>query len=157
MPTVFVYGALMTHPEALARGEAAFVRDHAVRFTLRGLPFFEPAFAALEPEQGARAWGVVCEWSERAWASALRRERPYVARSVTVETKRGAKLDALALFVARFRNTAGEAAPSARYAALLLRGAEHHGFPEDVVARYRSLVERGPAWTRRLATLLGRP
>ncbi len=153
MPRAFVYGALMTHPHALARGEPAWVDDHAVRFTVRGLPLLEPAFAALEPAPGARAWGVAVEWSDRQWARICRREWPYDVREVIARTKRGAERPCLAFFIGgAFRIR--ERTPSARYARLLLDGAEHHALPAEVVQRYRELVEKGARWSVRLRELL---
>lgn len=155
MPTVFVYGSLMLHPEALATGRSACLEDHAVRFTVPGFPPLEPAFANLEPAPGERAWGVVAEWSESAWRRARRAERPYDVRTIAVRVGGDEPRAALAFFLVA-APLAREKVPSGRYARKLWRGAEHHGLPDDVVARYRALAERGSPWTRRLEDLLRR-
>lgn len=153
VPRAFVYGALMTHPHALAYGEPAWVDDHAVRFVARGLPLIEPAFAALDSVAGSRAWGVSVEWTDRQWANICRREWPYDTREVLARTKRGEERSCLAFFIGggfRIR----ERTPSARYARLLLKGAEHHALPAEVITRYRELAERGARWSIRLRELL---
>jgi len=156
VPLAFVYGALMTHPHVLAHGEAGWVDDHDVRFVYRGLPLIEPAFAALEPAHGARAWGVITEWSDAQWRRVCRRERGYDVRAVIARSRarRGEDKPCVAFF-ASSRMRGAERLPSARYARLLLRGAEHHALPAEVIARYRTLVERGARWSMRLADLLG--
>jgi len=155
VPLAFLYGALMTHPHVLAHGEAGWVDDHEVRFVYRGLPILEPSFAALEPMHGGRAWGVIAEWSDADWRRVCRRERGYEVREVIARTKRGHERPCVAFFASP-RVRAAERPPSARYARLLLRGAEHHALPAEVCARYRTLVERGARWSMRLTDLLGR-
>jgi hypothetical protein len=153
VPRSFVYGALMTHPHVLAHGEPAWVDDHAIRFVRRGFPLLEPAFAALEPVIGGRAWGVFVEWSDAQWARVRRREFGYDAREVIAHNRRGEQKSCLALFAGNgFR--ARERTPSARYARLLLKGAEHHALPAEVVERYRTLVLQGASWAVRLKELL---
>jgi hypothetical protein len=155
MPTIFVYGARMLHPWVCAHGVAACVDDHAIRFVVRGVPALEPAFAALTPEPGARAWGVVAEWPEAIWSPIRRLERPYEERPVVAIRRDGARVDAQALFLARAPRSA-EGRPSARYADLLLRAAERFGFPEETVARYRALRDGGPRLTLAAAESLAR-
>ncbi|MGZ3420941.1 MAG: hypothetical protein ACXWUG_23515 [Polyangiales bacterium] len=155
MPTIFVYGAVMTHTHSLAHGEAAYIEDHAVRFVVSGVPILEPAFAALEHSPGERAWGVVADWPDRVWAPVRMRETPYVERPVRTVTKSGAVREAIALFLKRAR-ASSEQSPSARYASLLLQGAQKFEFPEDVIARYRRAVEQGPQLTYGIAKLFGR-
>lgn len=155
MPTIFVYGAVMTHTHSLAHGEAAYVEDHAIRFVLSGIPILEPAFAAIEAASGERAWGVVADWPEQVWAPVRRRERPYVERPVRTITKSGVVREATALFLNRAPG-GEEGAPSARYASLLLQGAQEFGFPDEVIARYRRALERGPQLTYGVAKLFGR-
>ncbi len=155
MPLAFVYGALMTHPHVLATGEPGWVDDHDVRFVYRGLPLIEPSFAALEPAHGSKAWGVITEWSDAQWLRVCRRERGYDVRDVLARNRRGEERPCVAFFASR-RVRAVERPPSARYARLLLRGAEHHAFPADIVAKYRTLVERGGRWSLRLADLFNR-
>ncbi|MBI2393454.1 MAG: gamma-glutamylcyclotransferase [Deltaproteobacteria bacterium] len=152
MPRAFVYGALMAHPHVLATGEAASVDDHEVRFVYRGLPLLEPSFAALEPSPGGRAWGVLVEWSDEAWARVCRRERGYDTRKVVARSRRSAEVECLAFVVTPWLRTR-ERTPSARYARLLLRGAEHHALPAEVIERYRALAERGARWSTRLSEL----
>lgn len=158
MPLVFVYGAVMTHAHVLAHGEAAFAEDHAIRFVVGGVPWIEPAFAALEPAPGERAWGVVAAWPDAAWAKVRRRERPYEERRVCVTSGSGAgsseTREAIALFLTG-RRRRDEGAPSARYASLLARGAERFGFPADVIDRYRRLEAEGPRLTLSLVRWLG--
>jgi hypothetical protein len=155
VPLAFVYGALMTHPHVLANGEAGWVDDHDVRFVYRGVPLIEPSFAALEPMHGAKAWGVITEWTDVQWQRVCRRERGYDVRDVIARNKRGEERPCAAFFVSK-RVRAAERPPSARYARLLLRGAEHHALPAEVVARYQSLVEHGARWSMRFSDLLGR-
>jgi hypothetical protein len=155
VPLAFVYGALMTHPHVLAHGEAGWVEDHDVRFVYRGVPLIEPSFAALEPATGEKAWGVIAEWSDEQWQRVCRRERGYDVRRVLARNKRGEERECVAFFASSLTRAA-ERPPSARYARLLLRGAEHHALPTEVVAKYRTLVERGARWSTRLADLLGR-
>jgi hypothetical protein len=155
VPTIFVYGAVMTHTHSLAHGEAAYVEDHAIRFVLSGIPVLEPAFAAIQVAAGERAWGVVADWPEHVWAPVRRRERPYVEAPVRAITKSGAVREALALFLERAPDR-GERAPSARYASLLLQGAQKFEFPAEVIARYRRAVEEGPQLTYAIAKLFGR-
>lgn len=155
MPLIFVYGAVMSHAHVLAHGEAAFAEDHAIRFVVSGVPWLEPAFAAIEPARGERAWGVLAEWSEADWAKVLRRERPYVERPLRVITTRsGGAREARALFLVG-RRRGGEGAPSARYASLLARGAERFEFPAEVIERYRRLEAEGPQLTLALLRWLG--
>ncbi len=154
MPLIFVYGAVMSHPHARACGEAAVAEDHAIRFVVAGVPWLEPAFAAIEPARGERAWGVVAEWPEALWSPVRRRERPYVERPVRVTTARGEAREAHALFLVG-RRRREEGAPSARYASLLARGAAHFAFPAEVVARYRRLEAEGPQLTLQLVRWLG--
>lgn len=143
----------MTHPFVLSRGEPAWVEDHAVRFTARGLPLLEPAFAALEPVAGARAWGVAVDWTDADWARICRREWPYDLREVIATNRRGEEHTCVAFFIGgRFRIR--ERTPSARYAKLLLNGAEHHALPSEVIMRYRELVEKGARWSVRLREIL---
>lgn len=155
MPSFFVYGALMLHPRALASGVAACVDEHAIRFVVRGLPLLEPAFAALEAEAGARAWGVIAEFSDVEWATVRRRERPYLERPVVARTLAGVQVAARALFPSR-RPGRAEGAPSARYADLLLRGAERFALPAEIVERYRALRDGGPRATLALVDALAR-
>jgi hypothetical protein len=155
VPLAFVYGALMSHPHVLAHGEPAWVDDHAVRFVYRGLPLIEPAFAALDPLPGARAWGVMASFGDTQWIRVRRRERGYDVREVIARTRRGEERPCLAFFVSPLLRSK-ERTPSARYARLLLRGAEHHALPSEVITRYRDLVVRGAQWTIRLSELLGR-
>jgi len=150
VPRAFVYGALMAHPHVLGHGEAAWVDDHAVRFSMRGMPLFEPSFAALEPSVGARAWGALVEWSDAQWSRILLRELGYDTREVIARTKRGREISCLAFFASP-RLRAKERTPSARYARLLLQGAEHHALPGDVIDRYRALANA--SWSKRLVEL----
>jgi hypothetical protein len=154
VPLIFVYGAVMTHAHALAHGEAGFAEDHAIRFVVAGVPWLEPAFAAIEPARGERAWGVLAEWPEAAWAKVRRRERPYVERPVRVITAGREAREASALFLVG-RRRREEGAPSARYASLLARGAERFGFPAEVIARYRRLEADGPQLTLAVLRWLG--
>ncbi len=145
MPRVFVYGALMTHPRILERGERACVRDHAVRFTARGPRFLEPAFAALEPSPGEIAWGVAAALDEEGWRRMRKRELSYLEGCVMAETSRE-HVECIALFI-RPRMRCPERSPSARYASLLPRGAEQHGLPHEVIERYKTLAETGSRFT----------
>jgi hypothetical protein len=161
MPLIFVYGAVMTHAHVLAHGEAAFAEDHAIRFVVCGVPWIEPAFAALEPAPGERAWGVLAAWPDAAWAKVRRRERPYEERRVRVTTASGRAPDetretreAIALFLTG-RRRRDEGAPSARYASLLARGAARFGFPAEVIDRYRRLEAEGSQLTLSLVRWLG--
>lgn len=154
----------MTHAHVLAHGEAAFAEDHAIRFVVAGVPWLEPAFAALEPARGERAWGVVADWPDALWAKVRRRERPYEERRVRVITAGGDPTratreareaqDASALFLTG-RRRSDEGTPSARYASLLARGAERFGFPAEVIERYRRLEAEGPRLTLSVVRWLG--
>ena len=55
MPLIFVYGAVLSHAHVRAHGVAAYADDHAIRFVVSGVPWLEPAFAAIEPAPGKRA------------------------------------------------------------------------------------------------------
>ena len=140
MVQAFVFGALMVHRRALEAGEAATVRDHAVRFVVRG-PGREPSFASLEPAPGEEAWGVLVPFRPLEWAVVRLREFGYRARPVTAITRDGREVACVALFILGPLRRKSEKAPSARYARLLLRGARHHGLPEHVVERYRVFAE----------------
>jgi hypothetical protein len=142
----FVYGALMVHPHVLAQGVRASVPEHAVRFTARGMRFLEPSFAALEEAPGETAWGVLVELADDAWRRIRRRELAYLERTVMAQTAGEEPVESIALFNRRgFR--CAERPPSARYAGLLLRGAERHALPSEVVERYRKLAETGTRWS----------
>lgn len=154
MPNVFVYGALMTHPVALRSGVGASVADHAVRFLTLGLPFLEPAFALLVPAPGETAFGAIVPFDDATWRLERAAEATYTTAGVRATTLAGDPVEAIAL-VAGFRTRRIERAPSARYASLLLAGAEHHGLPADVIARYQALRASGPSLTLRLARMLG--
>lgn len=140
MVLAFVFGALMVHRRALERGEAACVRDHAVRFVVGGVRR-EPSFASLVEAPGEEAWGVVVPFTPLDWIWVRMKEFGYRARPVVATTKAGREVACRALFVLPFL-AAPERPPSARYARLLLRGAEHHGLPGAVVERYRRLATR---------------
>ena len=70
-------------------------------------------------------------------------------------TKSGAVREAVALFLNRAPG-GEEGAPSARYASLLLQGAQKFEFPEEVIARYRRALDQGPQFTYGVAKLFGR-
>ncbi len=139
MVHAFVFGALMVHPRALEAGQAAMVRDHAVRFLVRG-PRLEPSFASLADAPGEEAWGVLVPFHPLEWAVVRIREFGYRARPVTAVLGNSTEVSALALFILGPLRRKVERAPSPRYARLLLRGALHHGLPEHVVARYRAFA-----------------
>ena len=155
MPRVFVYGALMIRPDVLAHGERASVADHAVRFTMGGVRVLEPSFAALEDAPGETAWGVVVDFDEARWRRLRRQELTYVERAVTAKTSREDRVPCIALFAHKIFRRA-ERPPSARYAGMLLAGAEHHRLPSEVVERYRALAENGTRWSLRLQRALSR-
>lgn len=150
MPKVFVYGAQMIHPESLGAAWAGCVHDHAVRFVARGIPVFEPVFAALEPAPGEIAHGVVVDFSDESWASLVALERSYEAREVEVELLEaedaaelgGERLRCQAFILVRERRpTPGR--PSARYARKLAAGARAHGLPKSVIDRYEHAAAEG--------------
>ncbi|MBL8714941.1 MAG: hypothetical protein JNL79_03050 [Myxococcales bacterium] len=139
MVHAFVFGALMVHRRALEHGEAAVVRDHAVRFVVRGARH-EPSFASLVEAPGEEAWGVVVPFQSLEWMMVRMREAVYRARPVLARTKSGREVRCHALFVFSMMRV-DERPPSARYARLLLRGALHHGLPTHVVDRYRVFAQ----------------
>lgn len=169
MPKAFVYGAQMIHPESLGAAWPARVQDHAVRFVARGVPVFEPVFAALEPAPGEVAHGVVVDFAEDTWAGLIRHERGYEPVELEVELLDPA--DAAELGAARLRcpafcvrpsqRRAREARPSARYARKLAAGARAHGLPAQVVTRYEQAAAEGGrasltlAWLFPLASRIG--
>lgn len=153
MPKVFAYGAIMDHAVADEHGRRAFVRDHAVTFTVRGMPLFEPRFAGLQPATGETAWGVLIEMDDAHWTRCLRAEVSYDVSTVSAVCDAGDFHDAYA-FAVRDTWAAPEAPPSARYAERLWRGAERHGLPEHVVERYRELRDRGSQISRRFGPLI---
>lgn len=139
MVHAFVFGALMVHRRALEQGEAASVRDHAVRFVVGGVRR-EPSFASLVEAPGEEAWGVVVPFTPLDWLVVRVKEFGYRTRPVVARTRAGREIPCRALFVFPFLRVE-ERPPSARYARLLLRGAEHHGLPEHVVERYRRFAQ----------------
>jgi hypothetical protein len=150
--TVFVYGALMDTKHARQNGRRAAVPDHAVKFVLRGLPLLEPRFLGLIEAPGEVAHGVVFDIEPEAWDSMTRHERGYVCRTVTARADDD-DVEATAFLLAPGR-ASSEGVPSARYATRLLRGAELHGLPPDVVETYRTFARTGPRLTTWLRVLL---
>lgn len=141
---VFVYGALMADERLV--GQAGIVRDHALRFTARGLAVLEPRFLALEPSAGDDAHGLVAEVDSETWAQLTAHEEGYVEEDVEVEMD-GERVVARALLLTSSER-ADEALPSGRYADLLVRGAIRTGLPEPIIAQYREAARRGPPFTR---------
>lgn len=153
MPTVFVYGALMARPLVLDKGRLGVVRGFAARFVAPGLPLFEPRFLALVEAPGEQTPGVVFDIDDAAWARMSRHEFSYERRTVTAQVD-GEELEALALVLSPDR-AGPPGRPSARYARILVHGAEAHGLPDDLVAHYRSLAETGSKASLALVPLRG--
>lgn len=145
VPTVFVYGALMEAPHALQNGRRALVRDYDAGFVVVGIPGFEPRFLGLHERPGATAHGVVFDIDEAEWVAMSRHESTYERRVVQAECG-GESVPALALITpAELVGSPG--VPSARYARKLVRGAEAHGLPPELLERYRHLAATGPRFS----------
>ncbi len=155
MPRVFVYGALMAADFDGQVGRAAALPEHAVRFVARGVPYLEPAFAALVPEPGSIAHGALFEVTEEQWASITSHEEGYQAAQVHVflddcdEAPEGLQASALLLL----GDVPPELAPSSRYAELLRRGAARCGLPTRTIERYADLARTGSKLSRYLVLL----
>ena len=143
MPKAFVYGAQMIHPASVGVAWPARVDDHAVEFVARGVPVFEPCFAALVATPGAIAHGVIVDFDDHAWAELVRFERGYAVVEVDAELIDPTDVDELGverLTCLAFRidaraRLASPGRPSARYARKLAAGARAHGLPPEVVTR----------------------
>ncbi|PRP90335.1 hypothetical protein ENSA5_65320 [Enhygromyxa salina] len=171
MPRVFVYGAQMAHPESVGAAWPARIADHAVRFVVRGVPLFEPAFAGLEPAPGETALGVIIDFSDETWAKLVRFERGYEVVELDAELldpdhaaeihSRGATVTCFAFRLDPRQRTATPRRPSARYARKLAAGARAHGLPPELIARYERAVSEGGraslalAWLFPLASRIG--
>lgn len=147
MPRVFVYGAQMLHAKDAELLGGACVRDHAVRFVAKGVPVFEPGFAALEPAPGEVAYGAVLEVDEATWEEMKRFEQGY--RVVEVEAEfldpAGAERACVcrAFRISRALRSRRELRPSRRYARKMLEGARRAGLPTQVLGRYEVAVRNG--------------
>ncbi len=133
---VFVYGALMSGGPKMVEGQAAWVQDHAVRFVARGVPLLEPAFAALVPEQGQTAQGVLWHVDEATRAKMRAQEDGYREERLLVETAAGSVF-AHAFILTQEERLQRERLPSARYLRLLADGARQFGLScaDDYAAR----------------------
>ncbi len=157
VPNVFVYGAQMIHPESLGAGSRpARVRGHAIHFTARGIPVFEPAFAELEPDPDptASAYGVIVEFTDQAWASLVRHESGYEVVDVEAELLDPSETRTLRCHAFRLhprQRLATPGRPSARYARKLVAGARAHGLPAEVIAHYEHAAAIGGRTTLALA------
>lgn len=149
----FVYGSLMTDETALKSGKAAFVRDHAVRFTHVGLPPVEPSFANIEWSPGDVAWGVIVDFDDGTWKEIQKRELSYSVIKVMAETPGGEACEC-ETFTLKGILRGRERPPSARYAKMLLDGARRHNFPQDVVERYEKYYRNGNRATLKMGPLI---
>ena len=169
MPKAFVYGAQMIHPESVGAAWPARVQDHAVEFVARGVPVFEPCFAALVAAPGATAHGAIVDFDDASWATLVELERSYVVVEIEAELLEpadadelgAARLSCLAFRIQPWARLREPRRPSARYARKLAAGARAHGLPPEVVARYeRAAAEGGRAslalvWLYPLASRIG--
>ena len=133
----FAFGANMARRVLVDRrgiepiaSRAAVVREFALRFGLRGLPYLEPAFATLVASSGSTVHGVLHTLRRVDLERLDRIEASYDRVDVVAETSDG-RFEATA-YVAR--RLSRERIPSRRYLRLLIEGAREHGLPEDYVA-----------------------
>lgn len=108
--------------------------DHALRFSLRGLPFVEPAFATIVPAPGESMFGVLHTLTKPDLARLDRIEASYDRVDVVVTTSDG-PVPATAYRARRF---VAERPPSRRYLHLLIEGAKEHGLPDAWIEALRA-------------------
>ena len=156
-PWYFAYGANM-NPKVLERrritpeeSRAARLDGYAMRFSQRGLPLLEPAFANLEAEPKEHAWVVVHKLPPGQLARLDRFEGSDYGRiSITVVTEDG-PIEAQAYF--NPKPVQGRK-PSRRYARVCIEGAAHFGLPADYTQGLRDQPTRYIPIASELLTLL---
>ena len=133
----FAYGANMSRAVLARRGvtplasEPGLLRDHRHRFSHEGLLPIEPAFANLEPCEGAEAHGVLHRLSDEAMSRLDRIEgAEYLHVDVSVEGARTGTV--LARAYLNPHPVQGKI-PSRRYLACLCAGAREHGLPSAYI------------------------
>ena len=60
---VFVYGSLMEKMRKKHNPVAAKIENFQLTFTVKGIPKWEPSFAALTPAINKSSWGIVATLS----------------------------------------------------------------------------------------------
>jgi hypothetical protein len=167
---VFVYGALLRELDA-QDAEAVRVRGFSVEMRNKGpTVLLEPAFLTLLRSATSTAHGAICHMSAERWQRMIAHELSYkvsvlngdesehviievVDRNDNVVRVVNEPVHGLVACAERNRLLEEEVPCSARYAALLVEGAEHVGLPEHVVERYREFRRRGPTlslWLNRM-------
>ena len=141
---VFVYGALMGKMKERHNPVAAKIEDYQITFTVKGLPNWEPSFAALVPARNKCAWGIIATLSEEEWKKYRKHEKSYKEATLTVVTKEGRerKCSVLARREPEKDNRLEEN-PSARYARTLQQAAKKYSFPEEIIYKYSELMRKG--------------
>lgn len=129
----FAFGANMASKVLVRRrgieplaSRAAMVEGYGLRFALRGLPLFEPAFASLVEAPGEVTHGVLHTLRRADLLRLDRIEGSYDRVDVSAHTHEGV-VEATAYMA---RRISPERTPSRRYLGLLVEGAREHGLPD---------------------------
>lgn len=149
---VFVYGGSLMNERGI-HGRPALLRGYELRWVLVGVPPFEPSFGSIVPKEGGEVYGAVVEVPDEEWPKMRDLGTAYNDLEVRVSFLDGSgELDCLTMEPkpTHFRE---ERLPSARYGRILREGAEHHGFPQDVIERYREVEKTGSRLSLRLRWL----
>lgn len=128
--------------------EAAVLPGHRLAFAMPGIPFFEPAFATVLAEPGARAEGVLHRFAAADMQRLDRFESRGYARLERVVT--GARSGAVPAQVYVARRPREGLVPSRRYVELLVAGAREHGLS----AEHLAWLERQPCQDSPLGRLV---
>lgn len=142
MPSVFIYGALMGSAIKQSKAEPAFVPDHKVAFLIRGIPVIEPAFAAIVPQSGAQAWGIITYYNQNDWTKLTMHEVSYAEKEIIACKPNGEQVKCITLVPTRHL-LSQEKSPSARYARKLYLAAQYHQLPKATVKQYEQLMRSG--------------
>lgn len=142
----FAFGANMCSRVLAARRvtplarEPAKLPDYRLAFLEKGFPFFEPAFASIEPAPGDTVHGVLLQLEQRGFAFIDSTESPgYRLLEVDVIGRDSGRVCA-ATYASR-RPVQG-LVPSRRYLELICEGARENGLPGDYVRRLEAEPSR---------------
>lgn len=150
----------MSRPIERKRGK---LQNWKLTYNLRGVPFFEPSFANIEPVEGSVVHGVCHRITPQEWEGIKATEgggglveEGYQTIELEIETYEGDMLKAVTLTVLspKVKHLKRKQYPSKRYISLLIGGAEAHGLDEAYVAwlkrhrEYDASEHVKPSWLR---------
>jgi len=124
--SIFTHGFRKITPKS---AERAVLKGYRLAFSEPGIPFFEPAYANVEKDEGARCEGVLYRIThkEMDWLDISEGGRAYDIIHVPVE---GAVSGTVTAQTFTSKAIAHGLLPSKRYMDILIHGAEENGLSE---------------------------